>query len=58
MKFGDITRILLGDCMVNFVQYGACLLLSMHNVLGAHFFLVTQYRHIEYVCQYISYCSF
>jgi len=38
-----ITQILLGECMVNFVQYGACLHLSVQNVWGAHFFLDTLY---------------
>jgi len=38
-----ITQILLGDCTLNFVQYGACLHLSVQNVCGAHFFLDTLY---------------
>jgi len=34
-----ITQILLGECTLNFVQYGACLHLSVQNVWGgAHFF--------------------
>ena len=38
-----ITQILLGECMLNFVQYAACLHLSVQNVWGAHFFLDTLY---------------
>ena len=50
-----ITQILLGDCVLNFVQYGACLHLSVQNVWGAHFFLDTLYichRHILFIINY------
>jgi len=32
MKFGDNDSVLMGDCTLNFVQYRACLHLSVQNV--------------------------
>jgi len=38
MKLATITEIHLGDCTLNFVQYGAYLDLSVQNVWGLTFF--------------------
>ena len=49
-----ITEILLGECMLNFVQYEACLHLSVQNVWGAHFFsghtVYILHKYAEFVC--------
>jgi len=44
MKLATITQIHLGDCTLNFVQYGAYLDLSVQNVWGLTFFLDTLYK--------------
>ena len=49
-----ITQILLGDCTLNFVQYGACLHLSVQNVCGADFFLDTRYIIIAIIIGIVS----
>jgi len=47
-NLATIIQILLGECMLNFVQYGACLHLSVQNVWGAHFFSGhTVYKYIH-----------
>ena len=48
-NLATITQILLGECMLNFVQYGACLHLSVQNVWGAHCFLDTLYFLLLYL---------
>ena len=45
-NLATLTQILMGDFMLNFVQYGACLHLSLQNVWGLTFFLDT----VEQIC--------
>ena len=45
MKFGDNNSNTLGECMLKFVQNGACLHFGVQKVWGAHFFLDTLYMY-------------
>jgi len=49
-NLATVTQLLLGDCMVNFVLYGACWLLSVQNVRGLTFF----WTHGKLTCCTVS----
>jgi len=51
----------MGECMLNFVQFGACSHLSVQNDWGAHFFLDTLDTHSrlqEIFSSSYNYCVF
>ena len=58
MKVGD-NNSLLGDCTLNFVQYGTCLHFSVQSVWGLAFFLDTQTHTFSHSCKsaYLTHSS-